>query len=133
VGWIVGVLVAAGVIAAFVFYLVSPPPTRPSRMSYLPSSSTSIELGEPRGATLSEAPATLTWETVSGRLQYRIRIYERGEGTPVVDRFTTETSVDLSPQDRALITKGKTYVWTVVAQGQNGATLGAGQSTFRVR
>ena len=133
VGWIVGVLVAAGVIAAFVFYLVSPPTSRPSHMSYLPASSTSIELEGPRGATLSEAPAQLSWETVSGRLQYRVRIYERGEGTPVLDRFTIDPSLELTPEERASLPKGKTYVWTVVAQGQNGATLGAGQSTFRLR
>ena len=132
-GWIVGVLAAAGIVGAFVWYVVSPPSASPSRMSYLPASSTAIELGEPRGGTLSQAPARLSWETVSGRLQYRIRIYERGEGAPLVDRFTTEPSVELTAAERASVSKGKTYVWTVVAQGPNGSTLGAGQSTFRVR
>lgn len=131
-GWIAGLLVAAGIVAAFVVYVVNPPSSTSSRMTYLPASSTAIELGEPRGATLSEPPARMAWETVAGRLQYRVRIYERGEGTPILDRFTMEPYVELTADERAQLPKGY-YVWTVVAQGQNGATIGAGQSTFRVR
>lgn len=131
-GWIVGLLAAAGIVAAFVAYVVNPPSSVSSRMTYLPATSTAIELGEPRGATLSEPPAKMTWETVAGRLQYRVRVYERGEGTPIVERFTMDPFLELTADERGRLPKG-TYVWTVVAQGQNGATLGAGQSTFRVR
>jgi hypothetical protein len=48
-------------------------------------------------------------------------------------RATTTAYWDLTPDERAKLARGKTYVWTVVAQGKDGANIGAGQSSFKVR
>jgi hypothetical protein len=132
-GWGAAAVIVLGLVGVGVYVVVSPPPTTSSRMSYVPSGSSPLELGEPRGATLREAPARLTWESVAGRFQYRMRIYVKGDSQPVVERFVTTPFVELTADERARIPSGKSFVWSVTAQAANGSTLGAGQSTFKVR
>jgi len=131
--WSALVLVLAGIIAAVVWMVASPPPTTSARMSYIPSAAEPIEVSEPRGVALKEPPARFAWESVTGRLQYVVRVYVKGTSVPVVERVVTTPSLELTPEERARIPHGETYVWTVIAQGKDGATIGAGEATFKVR
>ena len=37
------------------------------------------------------------------------------------------------PDEQARMPRGNAFIWTVVAQGKDGSTIGAGQATFKVR
>ena len=134
--WIGGIALLAGFVGWLVWTLMSPPSASSlssRKMSYVPSGVTPIDVSEPLGATLDGAPVRFAWESVSGRLQYIVRVYVKGAASPVFERATTATSVELLPEERAKFATGTTYVWTVVAQGKNGAPIGAGQSGFKIR
>ena len=127
------VLFIAAIVGAAIWWVTSPPPITSARMSYIPSTGSPIEVVEPKGATLAGPPNRFAWESVTGRLQYVVRIYVKGTSVPVLERMVTTSSVELTPDEQARIPRGKTFVWTVVAQGKDGSTIGAGQATFKVR
>ena len=127
------VIVIAAIIGAVVWWVTSPPPITSARMSYIPSTGSPIEVVEPKGATLAGPPNRFAWESVTGRLQYIVRVYVKGTSTPVLERMITTSSVDLTTDEQARMPRGKTFVWTVVAQGKDGSTIGSGQATFKVR
>jgi hypothetical protein len=124
-------LVAA--VAGLAWFVVSPPPITSGRASATSSTGSPIELMEPRPTTLSEPPARFAWESVTGRLQYVVRIYVKGSTSPVLEKLTTNSSIDLTPDETARMPRGKRFVWTVVAQAKNGSTLGTGESSFKVK
>jgi hypothetical protein len=125
------VLIVVGVIAAAVWWVVNPPSYTP-RKSYITTTDSPIEVVEPRG-NLSGPPTRFVWESVTGRLQYVVRVYVKGEHTPIVERMVTTPFVELTPGEQARIPRGKTFVWTVAAQAKDGSTMAAGQQTFKVR
>lgn len=126
------IFVVAAVTGA-IWWVSSPPPiTSSSHRSYVATAGSPIEVVEPRG-NLADPPMRFAWESVSGRLQYVVRVYVKGENTPVLERMVTSSFVELTPGEQARMTHGKTFVWTVVAQGKDGSTIGAGQQTFKVR
>ena len=131
--WLLGIGLVAAFIAWIWWTLAGPVTSTASNVSYIPSGALSIETSEPTGGTLSDAPVRFSWESVSGRLQYIVRVYEKGAAMPIFERASTEPTFELTPDERLKMPKGKTYVWTVVAQGKNGATIAAGQSGFKVR
>jgi len=131
IGVFVILLVAA--VAAIAWWLASPPPITSSRTSYVAATGSPIEVAEPNGVTLDNPPARFAWESVSGRLQYIVRVYVKGTNTPVLERMVTSPSVELSPEEQALMPRGKTFDWTVAAQGKDGSTIAAGRATFKVR
>jgi hypothetical protein len=132
IGALVLFLVAG--IAAAVYWVVSPPPvTSSSRKAYVTTTGSPIEVVEPKGMTFSDPPTRFAWESVTGRLQYVVRVYVKGESNPIVERMVTSPSVELTPGEQQRMPRGKTFVWTVVAQGKDGSTIGAGQSSFKVR
>jgi hypothetical protein len=126
------VIVTVAAVAGAIWWVSSPPPITSSRASYVTTTGSPIEVVEPRG-NLAYPPARFAWESVTGRLQYVIRVYVKGENTPIVERMVTSSFVELTPGEQARIPRGKTFVWTVVAQGIDGSTIGAGQQTFKVR
>jgi len=122
------------VVAAAVWWVVSPPPiTSSSRTSYVSTTGSPIEVVEPKGLTLADPPSRFAWESVTGRLQYVVRIYVKGTSTPVLERMVTRSSIELSSDEQARMPRGETFVWTVVAQGKDGSTIGAGQATFKLK
>jgi len=128
------VIIAAALIGVAVWWVTSPPPITSARMSYLPATGgSSIDVVEPKGATLADPPNRFAWESVTGRLQYVVRIYVKGTSVPVLERMVTSPSIDLTTDEQARMPRGKTFVWTVVAQGKDGSTIGSGQATFKVR
>ena len=127
------VIVIAAIIGAVVWWVTSPPPITSARMSYIPATSSPIDVVEPKGATLADPPSRFAWESVTGRLQYVVRIYVKGTSMPVLERMVTSSSIELTPTEQARMPRGNTFVWTVVAQGKDGSTIGAGQATFKVR
>jgi hypothetical protein len=132
--WIGGGLLIAAFIAWIAWILTSPPSaTTAAKFSYVPLNVASIDMSEPVGGTLDQAPVRFAWESVTGRFQYIVRAYEKGVTVPFFERASTASSFELTPEERAKFTRGKTFVWTVVAQGKNGTTIGAGQSGFKVR
>ena len=134
--WIAGILIAGGVIGWIVWILSVTPSATPTRTrtSYIPSDVTAVDMVEPRfGGKLEGGPIRFEWETVSGRLQYIVRVYEKGLANPLLERATTATSFELLPEERAKFANGTAYVWTVVAQGRDGSAIAAGQSGFKVR
>ena len=134
--WIGGIALLAGFIGWIVWTVASPPSASSlssKKMSYVPAGVTPIDVSEPLGATLNGAPVRFAWESVTGRLQYIVRVYPKGDSSPVFERATTVTSLELLPEERAKFAKGTAYVWTVVAQGKDGSTIGAGQSGFKIR
>jgi hypothetical protein len=127
------VVLLCAIAAGITWFVTSPPGISSARMSYLPQTNNMIDVNEPKGATLTEPPTRFAWESVTGRLQYIVRVYVKGSNTPVFERMLTASSLELTPDERARMPKGSSYVWTVVAQGKDGSTIGAGQSTFRVK
>ena len=127
------VIFLVAIVAVGVWWVVSPPPVTSSRKAYVTTAGSPIEIEEPKGRTLSDPPKHFAWESVSGRLQYIVRVYVKGTSTPVLERMITTSSVDLTTDEQARMPRGKTFVWTVVAQAKDGSTMGAGQATFRVR
>lgn len=134
--WIAGILVAGGVIGWIVWTLSVTPSTTStgSRTAYVPSNVSPVDVVEPAfGGTLEGGPIRFEWEAVTGRLQYIVRVYEKGAGNPILERATTATSFELLPEERAKFAKGTAYVWTVVAQSRDGSAIAAGKSGFKVR
>jgi len=127
------ILASAAIFAAGVWWIMSPPPITSGGAKYVTSTDTPIEVLEPRGIRLADPPSRFAWESVSGRLQYVVRIYVKGTNTPVLERMVTSPAIDLTPDEQARMPRGKAYVWTVAAQGKNGATIASGQSTFKIR
>jgi hypothetical protein len=127
------VLFLAAVVGAMVWFVTSPPPLTSARTSYAASSGSPIDVLEPKGGTLADPPSRFAWESVTGRLQYVVRIYVKGTSMPVLERMVTTSSVELTPTEQARMPRGTTFVWTVVAQGKDGSNIGAGQGTFKVR
>jgi hypothetical protein len=127
------VLVVAGIVAGLTWFALSPPPMTSGRTSYVATSGTPIDVVEPKGVTLAAPPARFAWESVTGRLQYVVRIYVKGSSTPVLERMTTDNAIDLTADDQARMPRGNSFVWKVVAQGKTGSTIGEGQATFKVR
>ena len=82
---------------------------------------------------VASPPSHFAWESVTGRLQYIVRVYVKGTSTPILERMITTSSVELTTDEQARMPRGKTFVWTVVAQGKDGSTIGSGQATFKVR
>lgn len=122
------------IVAMCIWWVLSPQPiTSSSRKSYAPTVGSPIEIEAPKGGTLANPPEHFAWESVTGRLQYVFRIYVKGTSTPVLERMTTTSSVDLTTDEQARMPRGKTFVWTVVAQGKDGSPIGSGQATFKVR
>jgi hypothetical protein len=126
------VLIVIGVVSAAVWWVMNPSMSSPRR-SYVAMTETPIEGLEPRGTTLSSPPIRFAWESVTGRLQYVVRIYVKGDAMPVVERMVTTSFVELTPGEQARLPRGKTFVWTVAAQGKDGSTIGAGQASFKLR
>jgi len=127
------VIVLLGIAGAIAYFVTSPPQITSARFSYVPTTGSPIEVAEPKGAKLDDPPTRFAWEQVTGRLQYIVRIYVKGATTPVIERMVTSASLELTPDERAKLQHGNTFVWTVVAQGKDGSTIGAGQSSFKVR
>jgi hypothetical protein len=133
VRWAAGIIIVASVITWVVWLVASPPGTTSSRMAYVPSGASPIDLSQPRGTTLDEAPARFAWEAVTGRFQYIARVYVKGTSDPLIERATTTAYFEPTPEERARMPKGKSFVWTVVAQAKDGSTMGAGQAQFKLR
>ncbi len=127
------VIFLIGIIAVGVWWVVSPPPVTSSRKAYVSTAGSPIELEQPKGRTLESPPSRFEWESVTGRLQYVVRVYVKGTSTPVLERTVTTPFVELSTAEQERMPRGKTFVWTIVAQGKDGSTLGSGQATFKVR
>jgi hypothetical protein len=127
------VLLLVGLVAAGVWWVMRPTPVTSSHRAYVATTGSPIEIEEPKGRTLDNPPVHFAWESVSGRLQYVVRVYVKGTSTPVLERMLTTSSVDLTPEEQARMPRGTTFVWTVVAQGKDGSSIGAGQATFKVR
>jgi hypothetical protein len=127
------VIVLAGLVAGGIWWVASPPPITSAHMSYAPATGSPIEIVEPKGMTLADMPTRFAWESVTGRLQYIARFYVKGSGTPILERMVTTPSIELTPEEQARMPHGKALVWTVVAQGKDGSTIGAGQTTFKVK
>jgi hypothetical protein len=120
-------------VGGIVWFVTSPPPTTSARTAYAPTTGSRMEVMEPKATTLDEPPARFAWESVTGRLQYIVRVYVKGGSVPIVERMVTSPSVELSSEERARMQRGTSFIWTVVAQGKDGSTISAGQSTFKVR
>jgi hypothetical protein len=133
VRWAAGVIILVAVVAWIVWLVASPPASTSARMAYVPSNAAPIEMSEPRGTTLDEPPARFAWESVTGRFQYIARVYVKGTSDPIIERATTTSWFEPTPEERARMKKGKSYVWTVIAQAKDGSTTSAGQAQFKVR
>jgi hypothetical protein len=131
----IGVLVLclAAIVGAIVWFVTSPPATTSSQTPYLATRGAPIDVLEPKGGTLADPPSRFAWEAVTGRLQYVVRVYVKGTSTPVFERMGTAASIELTPTEVSRMPRGNTFVWTVVAQGKDGSSIGAGQATFKVR
>jgi len=127
------VILLVGIVAGGVWWVLRDPPVTSSHKAYVTTSGSPIEIEEPKGRTLDDPPSHFAWESVSGRLQYVVRVYVKGTSTPVVERMITTSEVNLTPTEQERMPRGKTFVWTVVAQGKDGSTIGSGQATFKVR
>jgi len=127
------VLLLGAIVGTMGWFVTSPPPPTSARTSYVAATGAPIDVLEPKGAALADPPSRFAWEAVTGRLQYIVRIYVKGASTPVLERMVTSPSVELTPAEQARMPRGNTFVWTVMAQGKDGSSIGAGQATFKVK
>ena len=74
-------ILLVGIVAVGVWWVVSPPPVTSSRKAYVTTAGSPIEIEEPKGRTLDDPPSHFGWESVTGRLQYIVRIYVKGTST----------------------------------------------------
>ena len=126
-------LFLAAIVGGIVWFVTSPPPMTSARTTYVAARGTPIDVVEPKGGTFAEPPSRFAWEAVTGRLQYVVRIYVKGTSTPVLERMVTAASIELTPTEQARMPRGNSFVWTVVAQGKDGSSIGTGQAMFKVR
>jgi hypothetical protein len=129
-GWGGLFLIVAAGIALIVWKTVSPPP---SALSYIPWAPLVIEMTAPPRVMLDAPPTHFAWDSIAGRYQYLVRVYVKGTSDAFLERVVTSPSMDLTPEEQARIPRGKSLVWTVVAQKRDGSALAAGQSTFDLR
>jgi hypothetical protein len=127
------VLSLAAILGAIVWFVTSPPAMTSAQTPYLAARGAPIDVLEPKAGTLADPPSRFAWEAVTGRLQYVVRIYVKGSNTPVLERVGTAPSFEWTPTERTRMPRGNTFIWTVVAQGKDGSSIGAGQATFTVR
>ena len=129
-GWGAVILLLTAGIALIVWRSVNPPP---SAASYIPWAPLNIDVTAPPRVLLDAPPSHFGWDSIAGRYQYLFRVYVQGTSDPFLERVVTSPSLDLTADELARIPRGKSFVWTVVAQGRDGAPLAAGQSTFDLR
>jgi len=127
------VIFIVAAVGGLAWFVVSPPPITSGRASATSTTGSPIEMMEPRPTTLADPPARFAWESVTGRLQYVVRIYVKGSTMPVLEKMTTSSAIELTPDEIARMPRGKRFTWTVVAQAKNGSTLGTGESSFKVK
>jgi len=127
------VIIAVGLIGAGAWWLMTPPPSSVHASAYSASPGAPIEVMEPKRMTLANPPDRFAWDAVSGRLQYVVRVYVKGSPNPVLERRLTSPSFDLSSAEQALLPRGESFTWTVVAQGKDGSTIATGQSNFKLK
>lgn len=124
--WIGGVILLAGIAAVLIF--VKPPPKTPGASAL--KGILQLDLALPKPGKLDSPPVQFRWESVSGKFNYSFRLNVLGSQTPLVERTVKESRLDLTPEETALLTKGRSYVWEVAALTRQGTRLAAGQSYF---
>ena len=124
--WIGGAILLAGIAAVLIF--VKPPPKTPggSATKGIPQ----LDLALPRPGKLDSPPVQFRWESVSGKFNYSFRLNVLGGQTPLVEKTVKESTLDLTAEEAARLTKGRSYVWEVAALTKQGTKLAAGQSYF---
>jgi hypothetical protein len=120
-------------VGGLTWLVVRPPPITIGRAAGTVDTGAPIEIMEPGFATLLDPPARFAWGSVTGKMQYVVRIYVKGSATPVLEKYTTSSAIELTPDETARMPRGKRFVWTVVAKANNGSTLGTGESGFKVK
>jgi hypothetical protein len=129
-GWGAIVLLVIAGIALVVWSSMAP---RSKAESYIPWAPLAIDVTAPPRVMLDGPPAHFAWDSIAGRYQYLFRVYVKGTSDPFLERVVTAPSLDLTAEEQARIPRGKSLVWTVVAQARDGSAMAAGQSTFDLR
>ena len=129
-GWGAVLLLVLGGVALVVWSSMAP---QSKAESYIPWAPLVIDVTAPPRVTLDAAPSHFAWDSIAGRYQYLFRVYVKGTSDALLERVVTSPSLDLTTEELARIPRGKSLVWTVVAQGRDGKALAAGQSTFDLR
>jgi len=127
--WVGGAILVAAAGAAYYFLADRSP--RPTRA--LAATGAIIEISAPRGGRLAQAPPGFAWESISGRHDYRFVLTAEGQATPLVDRAVRNTSIELKPEELALLTSGRSYAWTVTARQADRRVFATGQGRFQLR
>jgi hypothetical protein len=128
--WLGGILLLAAGAAAY-YGFADRTPVRPTRA--VATTGVVIELAEPRPGKLEQPPTHFAWESISGRHDYHFVLSVEGETVPLVDRAVTNTSLELKPEELALLTPGRSYAWSITARQRDRRILAAGQSRFQIR
>ena len=124
--WTAWILVIGGVGTALV--LMEAPARSP--VSTAVKGVMSLELSQPKSGVLAKAPTEFRWESISGRSSYSFKLTPLGGQTPIIERSVKENSLNLTVEEAAGLTKGKSYVWQVEALSKQKEKLAAGQSYF---
>lgn len=88
-------------------------------------------LTPPDAAALNEPPAHFAWPATAGAEGYRLKLFrDSGDILWESDRFGA-TQIELPPDRRALLERGRSYFWVVEVEGSLERTR-LGPFTFRV-
>ena len=124
--WIFGALILAGVVAAF--FIFGHPQKRMGVTAI--GGAPVLELSEPRGGKLAAPPSRFRWESISGRSSYQFKLSLAGSPAPILDKTVKESTLDLTPEEKARMVAGSSYVWQVEAKDKTGRNLAAGKGFF---
>lgn len=126
--WIIG-LVLLGVLVAAVLWFRQPsgPPVVTQS-----GEGVRLDLNEPAQVKLAQAPSFFRWESVAGRHHYVVVITsEKGDMAPI-EKNVKNNNLTLTPSEIQMLQPGKSYVWKVIAVGDDGKTMASGAASFEL-
>ena len=125
-------LVLAAALGISLYVSENSRPTFNGNYGVSPMRSGSIRLTGPSGE-LAQAPSQFTWEAWSGASSYTVKITGMDmDHTLVWQGTSSQDSLVLSPEVKALIRPGKPLEVTVIALDSAGRMLASGKDHFRV-
>ncbi len=88
-----------------------------------------LSLIEPKG-TLAQAPTAFRWSAVRGADGYFFELFDEALETVIPKFKVTDLGITLTPDQRAGLRPGRTYIWSVEAYGDDGITIEIARQSF---
>lgn len=126
--WIIGLVLLGALVAAALWFRE---PSGPPAVAQS-GEGVRLDLREPAQVKLTQAPSYFRWESVAGRHHYVVVITsEKGDMAPI-EKNVKNNNLTLSPSEIQMLSRGRSYVWKVIAVGEDGKTMGSGAASFEL-